>query len=205
MHLITKIILILIILFVFVLITNKLGDNKNETFKTDSQNWINNNSFDVSNKLEYGGTNVKGIYQSQQNQVSGPSSTEGIGKNSLSDVYDNRGFKWSMNATDPAVDVFTNMVDDQELKKNFERTYMLDPDGSVAKYDITYNNISPNCCPAQYSPPFKVSDSDASNCDFAQKYVANNYSGMNYKDGGGCVCVTPEQAKFYGTRGGNTD
>ena len=81
---------------------------------------------------------------------------------------------------------------------------MLDPDGSVAQYDITNNKISPNCCPAQYSPPFKLTDNDESNCDYAQKYVANQYSGMNFADGYGCVCMTPEQATFYGNRGGNT-
>ena len=135
----------------------------------------------------------------------GPSQNSGVNQNSNQDIYDNRGFNWSANTSDIQIDTFTKAVDDAQLRNRFERTYMLDPDGSVAQYDLTYNKVSPNCCPAQYSPPFKVSEKNSSNCDFAQKYVANQYSGMNFNDGYGCVCVTPKQADFFGSRGGNTD
>jgi hypothetical protein len=90
------------------------------------------------------------------------------------------------------------------MRQTFERTYMLDPSGTVSQYDISNNKISVNCCPAQYSPGFKLTDNDETNCDFAQKYVANQYSGMNFNDGLGCTCMTKDQALFFGNRGGNT-
>jgi hypothetical protein len=134
----------------------------------------------------------------------GPSQNSGVNENSRTDIFGSNGYKWTENAKNPEVDELTWKIDNQQLRQNFERTYMLDPDGSVAQYDITYNTISPNCCPAQYAPPFKLTDKDATNCDYAQKYVANQYSGMNFADGYGCVCMTPKQAEFYGNRGGNT-
>ena len=79
--------------------------------------------------------------------------------------------------------------------------YALDPTGSVSQYDVSNMPISKNCCPAQYMSDPELKDK---NCDYSSKYVANNYSGMNYKDGLGCVCMTPEDAAFYGSRGGNT-
>lgn len=215
MYKLVQIIVVLIILIVlcyfykmkYSIVFQKLDlDIKKENFRVDSQNWTNNNAFDVANRLEYGTSdNMKGMYQSKSKNVMGPSDTVGVDQNSNKDVYDNRGYKWSANAQDPQVDVQTHTIDDAQLRNAFERTYMLDPDGSVAQYDITYNKISPSCCPAQYSPPFKVGDKDSTNCEYAQQYVANNYSGMNYADGYGCVCMTPKQADFYGSRGGNTD
>jgi len=178
--------------------------NNNESFNVlDTSNWVPTGA--NSRDLEYGQKYMPGMYSSGPEQVMGPSQNSGVGQNSIKDVYDNRGFKWAAEGSNPEVDVFTNQVDNAQLRNKFERTYMLDPDGGVAKYDLSYNEISPNCCPAQYSPPFKVTDKDSSNCDYAQKFVANNYSGMNFKDGLGCVCVTPKQADFYGSRGGNTD
>jgi len=187
--------------------SNASNNNVNkENFKVNSQNWVNNNVYDIANNLDYGNDNdVNGMYKVNTNDPMGPSDQIGITQNSRNDVFDNRGYKWSSNSNDPQVDTFTKAVDDSQLRNNFERTYMLDPNGSVAQYDITYNKISPSCCPAQYSPPFKLGDKDSSNCDTAQKYVANQYSGMNYNNGYGCVCITPKQADFYGTRGGNTD
>jgi len=204
-----KLVEILIILVVLILLAyfyNMKYDNKirKESFK-NYQNEIYNNYKDDANMLQYGkDDNMKGMYQNPPPQIFGPSDQIGVNQNSPQDVYDNRGYKWSSNASDPAVDTFTQAVDNSQLRNAFERTYMLDPDGSVAQFDITYNKISPNCCPAQYSPPFKLTDKDETNCDYAQKYVANNYSGMNYQDGYGCPCITPKQADFYGTRGGNT-
>ena len=71
----------------------------------------------------------------------GPSQDIGVNKNSAQDVFDNRGFKWTANAKDSQIDEFTKAVDDAQLRNKFERMYMLDPDGSVAKYDITYNRL----------------------------------------------------------------
>jgi hypothetical protein len=216
MHKITQIIVVAIILIVLIWFFNfkytqriKSEDSK-ENFKVNSQNFVYNNAFEVADKLDYGkNDDVNGMYKVPPSNPMGPSQPSGVGQNSgpasAQDVYDNRGFKWSANAKDSEIDEFTRAVDDAQLRNQFERMYMLDPAGSVAKYDITYNKISPNCCPAQYSPPFKLTDKDASNCDFAQKYVANQYSGMNFNDGYGCACITPKQADFFGSRGGNTD
>lgn len=216
MHKITQIIVVAIILIVLIWFFNhkynpkiKSEDSK-ENFKVNSQNYVYNNAFDVANRMDYGkNDDIKGMYNQPPSNPMGPSQLSGVGQNSgpasAQDVYDNRGFKWSANAKDSEIDEFTRAVDDAQLRNQFERMYMLDPDGSVAKYDITYNKISPNCCPAQYAPPFKLTDKDASNCDFAQKYVANQYSGMNFNDGYGCACITPKQADFFGSRGGNTD
>jgi hypothetical protein len=86
-----------------------------------------------------------------------------------------------------------------DLKK-YENAYRLDPTGEIAEYDVSNMEISPNCCPAQY---MSETDLQSNNCKFSTEFVANNYSGMNYKDGLGCVCMTPKQATFLGHRGGN--
>ena len=214
MHKITQIIVFVIIIIVLAWFFNtKYTSSSNvvseseskENFRVDSQNFVYNNVYEVADRLDYNkNDDVKGMYKSEPDSPMGPSQNIGVNQNSGQDVFDNRGFKWSANASDSQIDEFTRAVDDAQLRNKFERMYMLDPDGSVAKYDITYNKISPNCCPAQYAPPFKLTDKDSSNCDYAQKYVANDYSGMNFQDGYGCVCMTPQQADFYGTRGGNT-
>jgi len=210
---ITQIIVLIVILIVLVWFFNRKYDSSNiveiegkEGFRVNSQNWVDNNVFENSYKMDYGkNDDIQGMYKTGSVNPMGPSQDIGVNQNSGQDVFDNRGFKWTANAKDSQIDEFTKEVDDAQLRNKFERMYMLDPDGSVAKYDITYNKISPNCCPAQYAPPFKLTDKDSSNCDFAQKYVANQYSGMNFNDGNGCACVTPKQADFYGSRGGNTD
>lgn len=208
MNKILELIVILIILVILgYLYKSRYGADmlvKKEGFRVDSQNFVYNNAFEGADRLEYGQNEMAGQFQFPPTPIAGPSSQSGIGQNSRQDVYDNRGFKWTANAKDPDVDVVTATIDDAQLRNKFERTYLLDPDGSVAQYDITNNTVSPACCPAQYAPPFKVSDKE-SNCDFAQQFVANQYSGMNYQDGYGCVCITPKQADFYGSRGGNTD
>ena len=84
--------------------------------------------------------------------------------------------------------------------KRVENAYRLDPTGEIAEYDVSNMEISPNCCPAQY---MSETDLQSNNCKFSTEFVANNYSGMNYKDGLGCVCMTPKQATFLGHRGGN--
>ena len=207
-EIIISIILLAILIYVYNLKFN--APVSKEGFRVNSQNYVYNNAFENAYRLGYGDKEATGMYKSGPPSTMGPSSPTGVNQNnsqnpsSSKDVFDNRGYKWTANAKDPEVDVFTKIVDDKLLRQQFERTYMLDPDGSVAQYDPTYFEISPNCCPAQYAPPFKVTDKDATNCDFAQKFVANQYSGMNYQDGYGCVCMTPKQADFYGTRGGNT-
>lgn len=208
MEKLTILLLIIILIALFFLYRHGyISCSKSEKFN-NTQNYIPTNKNDIANLLQYGkADNLPALNNQSVNSTMGPSSQTGVGKNSDVDVYDNRGYKWAYNANTPEVDVFTSMVDNAQLRNNFERTYLLDPNGSLAQYDITNNKISPNCCPAQYAPPFKTTDSkdDGENCDYAQKYVANNYSGMNFEDGYGCVCMTPGQADFYGSRGGNTD
>lgn len=200
------ILLLFIILIALIYLFRHGYFSSSEKFN-NTQNYTPTNKNDIANLLQYGkADNLPSLYNQPVNSTMGPSSITGVGKNSDTDIYDNRGFKWAYNANTPEIDVFTNMVNNSQLRNKFERTYLLDPNGSLAEYDITNNKISPNCCPAQYAPPFKTTGSkDDENCDFAQKYVANNYSGMNFKDGYGCVCMTPDQADFYGSRGGNTD
>ncbi len=215
MYKLREIIICLILLAVIVYLYNqKFKDSTvvgKEGFRTDSQNFVYNNAFENAERLDYNSKEAPSIFDFKPSATMGPSSLTGVNQNnaqnptSAKDVYDNRGYKWTANARDPEVDVITKMVDDKQLRQTFERTYMLDPDGSVAQYDPTYFKISPSCCPAQYAPPFKLTDKNETNCDYAQNYVANNYSGMNFQDGYGCVCMTPKQADFYGTRGGNTN
>ena len=211
MQKIINIIVVVVILIILIWLFNYkyasiIKSESLENFRINSQNNIPNNVYQNANALDYGNNdNINQLYSNPPVNPMGPSQLSGVGQNSNQDVYDNRGFKWSTDAKNPEVNEFTRAVDDAQLRNKFERTYMLDPDGSVAQYDITYSKISPNCCPAQYAPPFKLTDKDDSNCDYAQKYVANQYSGMNYNDGYGCACVTPTQADFYGSRGGNTN
>ena len=180
----------------------KDSKKKKENYSPMTRNFPYTNKNDIADKLEYGEIEEPAINPKGDNKVMGPSSNTGVNKNSPTDVFDRRGFKWTVNAKNPLIDEITEQSDNQQLRKNFERTYMLDPEGKTAQYDITYNTISPNCCPAQYAPPFPLTKN---NCDYAQKYVANQYSGMNFKDGYGCTCMTKDQAKFYGNRGNNTE
>jgi hypothetical protein len=180
-----------------------LNSVQKEGFRVRSQNFVTNNMFENADRLEYGSTRPEGLFKEKLNGVSGPSTMGGVNKNSNVDLYDNRGFRWNYNGTDPKVDSFVNNATDLEVRNKFERTYLLDPSGDVAKYDITNNKMSPNCCPAQYAPPFKLNDNNESNCSYAQKYVANNYSGMNFDSNAGCLCMPPDQATFYGNRGNN--
>jgi hypothetical protein len=200
-----KILFLLIAMLTFTYIYNNIYGYRvhTEKFTSNTQNYISTNQNNIANKLQYGDSNDT-LISDDNSDTYGPSSLYGINQNSNTDIYDDRGYKWSTTYNNDNVDTLTDIVDNKQLQQNFERTYMLDPSGSVAKYDITYNTISPNCCPAQYAPPFKVTDKDSSNCDYAQKYVANNYSGMNIDDGSGCVCITPDQATYYGSRGGNS-
>lgn len=200
-------VLILLIIFGVIVVTiyNNTNKTTTENFKPNTQNYIYTNKFDVANQLQYGEDEEPALDTNSNNMPMGPSSHYGINENSGTDVFDNRGFKWTVNSKDPLIDEITQQVDNQQLRQDFERTYMLDPSGKTAKYDITYNTISPNCCPAQYAPPFPLTNKNSTNCDYAQKYVANQYSGMNFKDGSGCTCMTTDQAKFFGNRGNNTE
>jgi len=206
MHQLRELLTILILLVILGYLYDKMyGLSFTENFLGQTQNFVMTNKHNIANQLEYGNADMQGMYSKPIGLDMGPSQNNGVNDNSKSDVFDNRGYKWTNNVKNPQVDELTENIDNVQLKQNFERTYMLDPDGSVSQYDLTYNKISPNCCPAQYAPPFKLTDKDSTNCEFAQNYVANPYSGMNFADGYGCVCMTPKQATFFGNRGGNTE
>lgn len=103
----------------------------------------------------------------------------------------------------PQVDIFTKSVDNEQLRNKFERTYLLDPTGELAQYDITNNKISAGCCPAQYSPPFKIVSDEEKDLLSKGNYVPNGYSGMNMESGPACLCITKTQADFVNKRGNN--
>lgn len=192
---------ILLIIFIVVIVYAFMNNVKtNETF-AGTQNYPYTNKYDVANAMAYGVNNGgTGVFDNTP-AVYGPSDSHGVNQNSKTDIYDDRGYKWSKYGKDPRINVLTNEMNDDIMKQKFERMYSLDPNGDLANYDISNMPISPHCCPATYAPPFDVGGGD--NCDYANKYVANNYSGMNYADGLGCVCMTPNQADFFGARGGN--
>jgi hypothetical protein len=209
MNTLDLILIVIIIAIVYILVTKNtdmlhIRSEPKENF-TNSQNFPYTNANQISDALDYGRIQDPGMYSRMPDKTLGPSSLTGVNQNSGKDIFDNRGYNWTANAKSPQVNEITAAADDRMLRQKFERTYMLDPDGSVAQYDPTYFEIDPNCCPAQYAPPFKLTDKNKTNADYAQNFVANQYSGMNYQDGYGCVCMTPKQADFYGMRGGNTD
>lgn len=92
-------------------------------------------------------------------------------------------------------------VNSDNKRVNMANMYALDPTGSVSQYDISNQPISKKCRSAQWMSNPELKDN---NCEYSSRYVANNYSGMNYKDGSGGICITPDVASFYGSRGGNS-
>ncbi len=196
---------VLIVIIVFTVINNvkvnkQVPSESSEPFATNTQNLPYTNKNDVADYMAYGENKNPHVFDKMP-AMYGPSDSFGVNLNSKSDVFDERGYKWSKYGKDPRINIVTNEMNNDMLKQKFNRMYSLDPSGDVAQYDISNLPISPQCCPATYAPPFDVGGGQ--NCDFANKYVANNYTGMNYDDGIGCVCMTPKQAEFYGSRGGN--
>ena len=188
-------ILIIILLPFFFNKKNKQKDNFENT-----GNYVYTNQFGVANALEYGEKQPNSVF-SDNSPTMQASSNSGVGHSSGTDNYDSRGYKWTQQRNDFNVDVASSMMSDNVMRNEFQNMYMLDPSGSVEQYDVSNMPVSKHCCPAQYSVPFM----DDNNCAYADKYVANNYMGMNYSsEGNGCPCMTPEQASFYTKRGGNT-
>ena len=100
MHKITQIIVVVIILIVLIWFFNRKyipevkSENSIENFKINSQNFVYNNAFEVSDRLDYGkNDDVEGMYKVQPTNPMGPSQTSGVGQNSgpasAKDVYDN--------------------------------------------------------------------------------------------------------------------
>ena len=173
--------------------------SKVEKFE-DTQNYPYGNKYGMSRSLEYGAKIPKGVF-SKKSTIEGASDDTGSGIINVNDDYDERGYKWTVPGNGYNVDVKSSMMSDDVMRNKFQNMYMLDPSGDVEQYDISNMPVSKHCCPAQYSVPFMGDN----NCAYANKYVANNYMGMNYgSEGNGCPCMTPEQAEFYTKRGGNT-
>ena len=141
---------ILIVILILVIVTwllglwgNKYTDSTDSTitkegFRVNSQNYVYNNVNENAYRLGYGDKEDPSMYVSGPPNTMGPSSSTGVNANSKQDTFDNRGYKWTASGKDPEVDVLTSIYDDKKLRQQFERTYMLDPDGSVAQYDPTY-------------------------------------------------------------------
>ena len=91
------------------------------------------NKNDIADKLEYGELEEPALNPKSDGRVMGPNSNYGVNENSPTDVFDRRGFKFTVNAKNPLVDEITEQADNQQLRKNFERTYMLDPEGKTDK------------------------------------------------------------------------
>lgn len=61
---------------------------------------------------------------------------------------------------------------------------------------------SPSCCSQQYPTPFPL-EPDRFVCGNKDEFVPNNYVCNNSWQNSGCLCMTKDQAKWLGNRGGN--
>ena len=204
-------IMLILIIVLVLLYSNKLFSY--EPFDVNSQNFLNNNAFEVADSLQYGNpnnNNPNGMYQTPSAPIFDASVDFGVNQNSGKDIFDVRGYNNTRNAESFAdVDNFTanaNMAMNAEAsaKQQYERGYLLDPKGDVAQYDVSNMPVSKYCCPSQYGTDFMGEDNAEKELYASQNYVANNYSGMNYYSKGvGCPCMTAKDGEFYGSRGGN--
>jgi hypothetical protein len=198
------ILIVLIILLVSFLI---YYNTKNEGFENSTQNYVYGNYDGMADYLEYGNSEKEGMYKDNNYPSNTFPASSNLGVNQASDnnVFDDRGYKWTKNPKNVNVDVIMDRMSDDAMRNTFMNMYMLDPSNSVSQYDVANMPISIHCCPNQYAPAFDTGD-DGESCAYAQKYVANNYSGdsTNSKDGAACVCMKPSDAEFYTKRGGNT-
>ncbi len=196
-------IVLLIVIIGIIIYVYKFNVKTNETF-INTQNFPYTNKYGIANLMQYGEKTNPSMYSEKMPDVYGASYDAGVNQNSKSDVYDVNGYKWTKYPKkDPNIDIITSQMPNDVLRKEYERMYMLDPSGNVAKYDVSNMKISKSCCPSQYAPPFDIGDGN--NCDYANKYVANNITGMDYSNEGtiGCVCMSKDSAAFYGSRGNN--
>lgn len=162
---------------------------------TNVENSAYSNIDETAELMDYNGGKPIGNVLEENLTGYGASNDHGVQKISLNNNGDSRMYKWSENTPENV------MMSDAELKSKYENMYML---GSKEIQENSLSNVtySQNCCPNQYMPQF-LQDKKVNNCSFANKYIANNYSGQNI-DGSGCACMTPKTAEFIVTRGGNT-
>jgi len=194
-----KEILICILIIIFLTFLFNRDNVKSEKFE-NTGNYVYTNKNNIANALEYGEKKPAGVFD-DNSSVMDASSDTGVNKNSDTDNFDVRGYKWTKQRNGFDINVASSMMSDDVMRNEFQNMYMLDPSGSVEEYDISNMPVSKHCCPAQYAVPFMGDN----NCAYADKYVATNYMGMNYgSEGNGCPCMTPDQASFYTKRGGNS-
>lgn len=204
-----EIIICIILIIIIIWISRKKICNYISSIENfqNTGNFPMTNKNDIANAMEFGQKQPEQILTSKL-PVTGPASNNsGYSKNSNKDTYTENGYKWTVeDKNDFDINVMQSQMDDSQLRNEFQNMYMLDPTGDLAKYDISNMPISKYCCPAVYrNPSGGEDDMDPQKaCEYANKYVANSYSGMNFKDGLGCVCITPQDAAFYSARGGNT-
>jgi len=170
-------------------------------------NFVMTNKNAIANAMEFGEVSPGQILKSQLSDPAPSSIDDGYSKNSNSDTYTKDGYKWTKEDTnDYDINAEQNKLSNDQLRNQFKNMYMLDPTGDLSKYDISNMPISKYCCPAVYRNPSGGEDDMVTHkaTEYANKYIANSYSGMNFKDGLGCVCMTPQDAAFYSARGGNT-
>ena len=167
-------------------------DNENDLVPVKSnltENTENFENLNINNAFVYASKPQDQISNVNIPPVFGASSNEGVLPNKIALFTDVQ--------TDANVDVLTKNVNNQQLKQSFERSFLLDPTGSISQNDISQGNFNPQCCPAQWSPTFMDTSKPLS-----PEYVPNNYSGNNI-NGSGCACITKNQANYIRTRGGN--
>lgn len=120
--------------------------------------------------------------------------------------YDVSGYKFTEQSQTSSQQLDDSKLTDEQIRDKYKNMYMLDQTGELAKYDLSRNITSKYCCPASYrSASGGDDDFDPKTAlEYSNKYVANGYSAYTFNSGAGCLCVTPEQAHFFATRGGNT-
>ena len=203
----TIICIILIIIIVW-LLRKRICDyvSPREGFQNTS-NFVMTNKNGIANAMEFGEVSPGQLLTAPLPNTSPSSNNDGYSMNSNTDTYTKDGYKWTKEDTnDFDINTEQNKLSNEQLRNEFQNMYMLDPSGDLAKYDISNMPVSKYCCPAVYrNPSGGEDDMDPEKaCEYANKYVANSYSGMNFKDGLGCVCMTPQDASFFSARGGNT-
>jgi hypothetical protein len=94
---ITQIIFLILLLIVLSWFFNRKYKNvssetvNKEGFRVNSQNWVDNNAFDVADRMDYGkNDDVRGMYGSEPVNPMGPSQDIGVNQNSAQDVFDNK-------------------------------------------------------------------------------------------------------------------
>jgi hypothetical protein len=81
-----------------------------------------------------------------------------------------------------------------------ENMYLLD--GANKNFNFANSRCSKSCCSQQWPLPFALK-SDPAVCNSKEKYIPTGLSCSNSWDDSGCLCVSEEQARFYGNRAGN--